>query len=122
VETDEETDMIYEKATPNALGYREAPPELVVPHRGKVHMVDVREPDEFIGELGHVEGAELVPLAGLETAAAAWNKEEELILLCRSGARSGRGAAALTRMGFTKVVNMSGGMLAVHAARLPWVR
>ncbi len=114
--------MIYEKATPHALGYREAPVETVVPLRGKVRMVDVREPDEFVGELGHIEGAELVPLATVETAATKWNKDAELVLVCRSGGRSGRAAEALVRMGFSRVVNMTGGMLAVQAAKLPSVR
>ncbi len=34
-----------------------------------VRVVDVREPDEFHGELGHIPGAELVPLATVEAAA-----------------------------------------------------
>ncbi len=114
--------MIYEKSTPHALGYREASPEAVVALRGKVRTVDVREPDEFTGELGHIEGAELVPLATVESAATKWNKDAELVLVCRSGGRSGRAAEALVRMGFSRVVNMTGGMLAVQAAKLPSVR
>lgn len=114
--------MIYEKSTPHALGYREASPTAVVALAGKVRMVDVREPDEFVGELGHIEGAELVPLATVEGAATKWNKDAELILVCRSGGRSGRAAEALVRMGFSRVVNMAGGMLAAHAAKLPTVR
>jgi rhodanese-related sulfurtransferase len=114
--------MIYEKAVPNELGYRDASVTEVVAARGNVRIVDVREPDEYVGELGHLEGAELVPLAAVEQKAADWDKAQEIVLVCRSGGRSGRAAAALARMGFQKVVNMAGGMLAVNEAKLPVVR
>jgi sulfur-carrier protein adenylyltransferase/sulfurtransferase len=111
--------MVYDKGTPNPLGYHEAPPSVVYAAKGKVRTVDVREPDEYVGELGHIEGAELVPLATVETKAVAWDRDAELVLVCRSGGRSGRAAAALAKMGFTKLVNMAGGMLAVNEAKLP---
>lgn len=114
--------MVYEKAVPNELGYRDASVADVVAARGNVRMVDVREPDEYVGELGHLEGTELVPLGTVEQRAADWDKSQEIVLVCRSGGRSGRAAAALARMGFQKVVNMAGGMLAVNEAKLPVVR
>jgi rhodanese-related sulfurtransferase len=43
-------------------------------------------------------GAELAPLGTVEAAAQAWDKEQELVLVCRSGNRSGHAAAALTAM------------------------
>jgi rhodanese-related sulfurtransferase len=43
-------------------------------------------------------------------------------MVCRSGARSGRAAAALLGMGFTDVTNLTGGMLAWNAAGLPVVQ
>jgi rhodanese-related sulfurtransferase len=87
-----------------------------------VRIVDVREPHEFVGELGHIEQAELVPLAGLEAEAEGWDRTQELILVCRSGARSGRATEALRRLGFGGVVNMRGGMLAYNDAQLRVVR
>ncbi|HRG96892.1 MAG TPA: rhodanese-like domain-containing protein [Polyangiaceae bacterium] len=114
--------MIHESATPHAMGYRDTTPAAVVASAGKVRVVDVREPHEFVGELGHLAGAELVPLATVEAAAAGWDKDAELVLVCRSGARSGRAAALLTQLGFTKAMNMVGGMLAVTEAKLPVVR
>ncbi len=110
--------MIHENAAPHAMGYRDTTPAAVAAAAGKVRLVDVREPHEFVGELGHLAGAELVPLATVEAAAAGWDKDAELVLVCRSGARSGRAAALLTQLGFTKAMNMVGGMLAVHQARL----
>lgn len=114
--------MIHESAAQNALGYRDAMPTAVVAAAGKVRVVDVREPHEFVGDLGHLDGAELVPLATIEAAAAGWDHHAELVLVCRSGGRSGRAAAILTQLGFTKVMNMVGGMLAVNEAKLPVVR
>jgi len=117
-----ETQMIYENATPNALGYRDATVAQVYAVKGKVRLVDVREPDELTGELGRIEGAELVPLGTITEAAAGWDRDAELVLICRSGGRSGRAAAALAGMGFKRPVNMLGGMLAVNEAKLPVLR
>ncbi len=114
--------MMHESATPNALGYRDVTPATTVGALGKVRLVDVREPHEFIGDLGHLEGAELVPLATVEAACAGWDRDAEIVLVCRSGGRSGRAAATLAQLGFRKVMNMVGGMLAVHEAKLPVVR
>lgn len=87
-----------------------------------VRRVDVREPDEFTGELGHVDGAELVPLATVATAAAAWDREAPLLVICRSGGRSGRAASTLRAMGFRHVYNLRGGMLGWNDLMLPVVR
>ncbi|MBK9072232.1 MAG: rhodanese-like domain-containing protein [Myxococcales bacterium] len=87
-----------------------------------VRLIDVREPDEYIGELGHIKGAALVPLATVEASAAAWPRDAMVVLVCRSGGRSGRAAASLRAMGFAHVVNMVGGMLAYNAAGLPITR
>ncbi len=75
-------------------------------------VIDVREPAEWDGELGHIAGAELVPLGGLEQASDAWDRHERLVVVCRSGARSGRAAVALERRGFDAVGSMRGGMRA----------
>lgn len=86
------------------------------PRAGRV--IDVREPHEFDAELGHVAGAELVPLATVQSVAASWDRAAPLVIVCRSGGRSGRAALALLAMGFGKVVSMRGGMLEWNAAHL----
>ena len=116
------TTMLHDLATENPLGYRDATVADVFAAKGHVRMIDVREPDEYTGELGHIEGAELVPLATVAGAAQSWDRQDALVLVCRSGGRSGKAAATLASMGFTQVVNMSGGMLAVNAAKLAVVR
>lgn len=84
-------------------------------------LVDVREPEEFVGELGHVQGSLLVPLDALEhrlpklAGYVGW----DVIVVCRAGARSASAGAILQRAGFARVHNLAGGMLAWIAAGLP---
>ena len=85
----------------------------------EVRRIDVREPAEFTGPLGHLPGAELVPLATVEEAAPAWSREQPLLLICRSGARSVTAAHRLAALGFGRLYNLAGGMLAVNEAQLP---
>lgn len=85
-------------------------------------LIDVREPDEYVGELGHIDGAELVPLATIPQAAARLPKDANLLIICKSGGRSGRAADFLAAQGYGKVTNMVGGMLAWNAAGLPTKR
>ena len=101
----------------SAGGVPEVSPEWV--HGATERRVDVREPSEFNGELGHVAGAMLVPLATVEATAAGWDRRVPLVVLCRSGGRSGQATLRLLAMGFEKVASMRGGMLAWHATKLP---
>lgn len=82
----------------------------------EVRLIDVREPEEFTGPLGHLPGAELVPLGTIEAAAAGWAREQPLLLICRSGVRSQRAAQLLATHGFRRLYNLAGGMLAVSEA------
>jgi rhodanese-related sulfurtransferase len=100
-------------------GYLDLPSDVVSKEVASTRLVDVREPHEFSGELGHVAGAELVPLATVEAASAGWDNEQRLILICRSGNRSGKAAALLAAKGFKDLVNMAGGMLQWNALGLP---
>lgn len=110
---------LFDDAVEVPGGYRDVTPEAVHAAIGRIRVVDVREPHEYVGELGHVPGSELVPLATIGVAAGDWNPAADLILVCRSGARSGRAAAALVAAGFRRVMNMAGGLLAYNAAQLP---
>lgn len=89
------------------------PSELVQRPRGR--LIDVREPHELAGELGQLAGAELVPLGTLPAVARTWSRDEELTLVCRSGNRSAQAAALLCQLGFRRLWNLAGGMLAVRA-------
>jgi rhodanese-related sulfurtransferase len=88
-------------------------------NREKAVVVDVCEADEFAA--GHVVGAKNIPLAQLEEklVAAVKNKTLPLILVCKSGNRSGRAVATAKKLGFEKALSLSGGMGAWRAANLP---
>ena len=86
----------------------------------RYHVVDVREPDEYDGDLGHIEGAELIPLATLPNAIERLRQiDKPVLVVCRSGGRSSRGAQLLTQAGLERVFNLSGGMMQWTAQRLP---
>jgi sulfur dioxygenase len=78
---------------------------------GTYRLIDVREADELVGELRAIPGGEHVPLASIAKAAAGWDKKAKLVVVCRSGGRSGRAALELESLGFHNVVSMAGGML-----------
>lgn len=78
----------------------------------QLNLVDVREPHERaefnIGgvhiPLGQVQMMQVDELENL--------KNEEVIVYCRSGNRSGQAAMILDTLGFANTKNLSGGMLA----------
>ena len=97
-------------------GYLEVSASEVNKLGNAVRIVDVRQPDEYVGELGHIDGAELHTLGpDLEAQLEKFPKDKEIIFVCRSGARSGRAAQAAQSLGFAKAYNMVGGMLAWNA-------
>lgn len=78
----------------------------------RVRIVDVRTPEEFVGELGHIQRAELVPMGpGLVEFLRTLSKDEEVVFVCRSGARSGQTTLLSEEMGHFRTFNMTGGML-----------
>lgn len=103
----------------SAGGIPEVVPEWVAAHVGEFRLVDVREPDEYVGPLGHIAGAALVPLATVVDAAAAYDRDAPLVLVCRSGGRSGKAALALAEKGFRRLASMRGGMTLWNQQRLP---
>ena len=87
-------------------------------HLGALCVVDVREPHEFCGPLGHIQGATLVPLGTLDRAADSLPKERVLLAVCRSGKRSARACEILAAHG-QRAINLAGGMIAWSRAGLP---
>ena len=75
------------------------------------HLIDVREPYEY--EEANI-GGKLIPMGELSDhldELEEW-KDEEIILMCRSGARSGKAQQYLEMNDFSKVYNLEGGILA----------
>lgn len=83
-------------------------------------VLDVREPEEFVGDLGHIEGAMLVPLDALDRRLPklAGYVDREVVVVCRAGMRSRTASAMLRRAGFPNVKSLAGGMLAWRARGL----
>jgi rhodanese-related sulfurtransferase len=88
-------------------------------NREKAVVVDVCETNEFAA--GHVTGAKNIPLGELEAklATSVKNKTVPLILVCQSGARSGRGLAIAKKLGYEQAQSLGGGLAAWRAANLP---
>ena len=75
-------------------------------------IIDVREPWEF--EESRIPGAQNIPLGALPQQLDDLEdlKNQEVIVHCKSGARSSAAKAFLTQQGFTNVRNLEGGILA----------
>jgi glyoxylase-like metal-dependent hydrolase (beta-lactamase superfamily II)/rhodanese-related sulfurtransferase len=99
-------------------GIWEIQPNWLEEHLREVQIVDVREPAEFNGPLGHVPGAKLIPLGALAARVDAIEKQKPVVVVCRSGARSAQATLMLAKAGFNRVANLSGGMLRWRAQRL----
>lgn len=79
----------------------------------ELHIIDVREPDE-VAEFNI--GATHIPLGaimGMQLGEIEdWEKDDEIILHCRSGKRSMQAGMMLETMGYSNVKNLEGGMVA----------
>jgi glyoxylase-like metal-dependent hydrolase (beta-lactamase superfamily II)/rhodanese-related sulfurtransferase len=84
-------------------------------------LLDVRLPEEYTGELGHVPGAVLIPLPHLAARVheIAGHRGGTVVTICRSGNRSARAAAILRDAGFEDVRNLTGGTLAWRKRGFP---
>ncbi len=87
-------------------------------HLSRYRLIDVRETYEWNGDLGHIKGAQLVPMATLPALLDQFSKTEEILLICRSGNRSGMIAQLMASKGY-QVTNLLGGMISWHANQLP---
>jgi hydroxyacylglutathione hydrolase len=80
-------------------------------------IIDVREPEEYAA--GHLPGAVHIPQCELADRLAEVPRDREVLMVCRSGARSLRSAQFLKQMGYEHVTNLQGGTLGWIAAGLP---
>ena len=78
-------------------------------HAAGTPVIDVREPHEYVD--GHVPGAPLIPLASVAERLHEVPADGEVLLICRSGARSGKAAEYLRGQGI-EAVNIAGGTMA----------
>jgi hydroxyacylglutathione hydrolase len=87
-------------------------PEDLRENKSQVKIIDVRRPDEWVGEFGHIPEAELVTLDTLPARIEELPKDQTIVFVCRSGGRSAQAAAFALQSGLHDVYNMKGGMIA----------
>ncbi len=97
--------------TYNFAGLWEVRPHWLEEHLSAVQILDVREPDEFTGPLGHIHGAKLIPLGQLPGRVGEVSKDKPVIAVCRAGGRSAQALNVLAQAGFKNLANLPGGML-----------
>ena len=71
-------------------------------------LIDVREPHEL--EISRIPDATNIPLGQLAARLSELDSAEDMVLFCKSGARSTRALELLTSAGFKKVKNLKGGI------------
>jgi len=104
-------------------GVPEVTPNELHTYLGRVLAVDVRQPEEFNNELAHIPGSTLATLGEeLTQYLLALPREQEIVFVCRTGARSARATEESLRMGFKKVANLQGGMVRWNELQLPTER
>jgi glyoxylase-like metal-dependent hydrolase (beta-lactamase superfamily II)/rhodanese-related sulfurtransferase len=105
--------------TLSTAGIWEMQPAWLAEHGDAAQVLDVREPSEFTGDLGHIEGAKHIPLGQLASRAGELPRGRPIVAVCRAGGRSAQATAILQKAGFERVANLTGGMLRWNAEKLP---
>ncbi len=82
-------------------------------------VLDVREDEEF--KAGHILSSMHIPLGKLGERANELEKyrEQPIVMVCRSGVRSGSACGLLGKLGFAQVYTLAGGIMAWQKANLP---
>jgi rhodanese-related sulfurtransferase len=75
----------------------------------KVRLVDVRTPKEI--EAGIIPNAQAMPMSVLAARMNELPKNEQIIIYCRTGARSAQVCMYMSRFGYDKVYNLRGGIV-----------
>lgn len=92
-------------------GIWEIQPQALEEAADQVQILDVREPSEYNGALGHIRGAVLIPLGELTRRSTELARERPVVAVCRSGARSAQATVILQQAGLKDAANLAGGML-----------
>jgi sulfur dioxygenase len=100
-------------------GVAEIAAEWVAAHRSDVNVLDVRSPTECDGELGKLEGAQVIPLDELRARLAEVRTDRPVVAVCQTGKRSALAVAILSKAGVARVANVTGGMVGWRALGLP---
>jgi sulfur-carrier protein adenylyltransferase/sulfurtransferase len=75
----------------------------------RLTIVDVREPNEL--QINRIPGSLHIPLGDIPRRYRELDSGAEYVMQCKSGVRSGKAADFLRSVGFTRVLNLKGGIL-----------
>ena len=111
--------LLYPLLVSSAQGGGLSPAEAVqLVNREKGVLIDVSEPEEYAK--GHAVGARNIPFGQIEShKSLPSNKALPLVLVCPTGARAGRAAGMLRKLGYDKAQVLAGGLKAWREANLP---
>lgn len=101
-------------------GIPEVLPQNLKDHLKGLRIIDVRRPEEYVGELGHIAGAELITLGpDLIQFLEKNDRSEEIVFVCKSGGRSGQATLLSKNLGYLHTANMIGGMIKWNELKYP---
>ncbi|BCJ65575.1 rhodanese-like domain-containing protein [Polymorphospora rubra] len=98
---------------------RQIPSVAVAQIADDAYVLDVREPDEW--SAGHAPGAHHIPMMEIPARLSEVPTEGDVVVICRSGGRSGQVVGYLMSNGWDNVRNVAGGMHDWAAAGRPVV-
>lgn len=103
----------------NYAGLYDIDPQWVAMHRADVHLLDVRQAEEYNDVFGHIDGSQLIPLDQLKARAAEVPRDKPVVTVCHSGMRSGQATVILRAAGVANAANLQGGMILWRQLGLP---
>jgi rhodanese-related sulfurtransferase len=114
--------IAYEASRARSGGQSVSPMDAVRLMNQGALLLDVRSQAEF--DSGHILDARHVPQDQVASSAESLKKYKDKVVIacCESGMRSGAAARVLQGQGFTKVVNLKGGLQAWRTENLPLVK
>lgn len=92
-------------------GVQDIDPRELSQKKDQVVLIDVRQPEEYQGDLGHIPGSTLIALDTLPENMSQIPQDRTVVFVCRSGSRSAKAAAFAIEHGFKNVYNLKGGMI-----------
>jgi uncharacterized membrane protein YdjX (TVP38/TMEM64 family)/rhodanese-related sulfurtransferase len=115
--------LIWRSKEKDAPGWIEVEELFASAVAGQITVIDVREPEEFVGPLGHIAQARNLPVGGLPGKLSELGslRERKIVLVCKTDKRSANAAGLLHSDGFCDVRVLRGGMVRWNEQQLPVV-
>jgi sulfur dioxygenase len=113
-------EITWGPVTMTFAGIPEIRPDWVARHLSELFVLDVRSAGEFDGDLGHLDGACLIPLDELRERLDQLPHDRPIVTVCQSGMRSAMAADILLHSGFEQVANVAGGLIQWSRLALPF--